>query len=57
MRVPIGVIFLIYESRPKVTIDAAGLCLKSGNSVILRGVRETLNTNAILINLLEKFVN
>lgn len=53
MRVPIGVIFMIYESRPNVTIDAAGLCLKSGNSVILRGGSESLNTNAILINLLE----
>ena len=53
MRVPIGVIFMIYESRPNVTIDAAGLCLKSGNSVILRGGSESLNTNAILINIIE----
>ena len=53
MRVPIGVIFMIYESRPNVTIDAAGLCLKSGNSVILRGGSESLNTNAMLINLIE----
>ena len=44
---------MIYESRPNVTIDAAGLCLKSGNSVILRGGSESLNTNAMLINLIE----
>ncbi len=53
MRVPIGVIFMIYESRPNVTVDAAGLCLKSGNSAILRGGSESLNTNAILINLIK----
>ena len=48
MRVPLGVIGIIYESRPNVTVDAAGLCLKSGNAVILRGGREALRTNAAL---------
>lgn len=45
MRVPIGVIAMIYESRPNVTADAAGLCLKSGNAVILRGGSESLHSN------------
>jgi len=48
MRVPLGVIGIVYESRPNVTADAAGLCLKSGNAVILRGGREALRTNAAL---------
>ncbi|MCF7889162.1 MAG: hypothetical protein K9L78_03485 [Victivallales bacterium] len=46
--VPIGVIGIIYESRPNVTVDAAGLCLKSGNAAILRGGSESINTNLIL---------
>jgi len=45
MRVPIGVVGIIYESRPNVTADAAGLCLKSGNAVILRGGSEALQSN------------
>ncbi len=45
MRVPLGVIGIIYESRPNVTADAAGLCLKSGNACILRGGSEALNSN------------
>jgi len=45
---PLGVIFFIYESRPNVTVDAAGLCVKSGNAVILRGGREALHSNAAL---------
>ncbi|HEY3914927.1 MAG TPA: gamma-glutamyl-phosphate reductase, partial [Verrucomicrobiae bacterium] len=44
---PIGVIVIIYESRPNVTADAAGLCFKSGNAVILRGGREALHSNQI----------
>ena len=48
MRVPIGVIGIIYEARPNVTIDAAGLCLKAGNAVILRGGSEAINSNRIL---------
>ena len=45
MRVPLGVIAMIYESRPNVTIDAAALAIKSGNSIILRGGSESINTN------------
>jgi len=48
VRVPLGVIFMIYESRPNVTIDAAALCIKSGNAVILRGGKEAINTNRAL---------
>ena len=48
MRVPLGVIGIVYESRPDVTADAAGLCLKSSNAVILRGGREALRTNAAI---------
>ncbi len=48
MRVPIGVIGMIYESRPNVTADAAGLCLKSGNAVILRGGSESFNSNQVI---------
>ena len=48
VRVPIGVIGMIYESRPHVTINAGALCLKSGNAVLLRGGSETINTNIFL---------
>jgi len=48
MRVPIGVIGVIYESRPNVTADAAGICLKSGNAVILRGGSEAARSNQII---------
>lgn len=48
MRVPLGVIAVIYESRPNVTIDIAALCIKSGNSVILRGGEESIHSNVIL---------
>jgi glutamate-5-semialdehyde dehydrogenase len=48
MRVPIGVIGIIYEARPNVTIDAAALCIKSGNACLLRGGREALETNVAL---------
>ena len=48
MRIPLGVICMIYESRPNVTIDAAALCLKSGNAVILRGGSEALRSNLAL---------
>lgn len=58
MRIPLGVIGIIYESRPNVTADAAGLCLKSGNAVILRGGKEAIHSNlaigAILKNELER---
>jgi glutamate-5-semialdehyde dehydrogenase len=45
---PLGVVFFIYESRPNVTLDAAGLCVKSGNAVILRGGKESLHSNTAL---------
>src|SRR5690606_23208751 len=45
MRVPLGVIGIVYESRPNVTIDAASLCLKSGNATILRGGSEAIHSN------------
>lgn len=48
MRVPLGVIGMIYESRPNVTADAAGLCLKSGNAVILRGGSEAIHSNRVI---------
>ena len=48
MRVPIGVIGIIYESRPNVTADAAALCLKSGNAVVLRGGSESIKSNRII---------
>ena len=49
VRVPIGVLAVIYESRPNVTIDVTGLALKSGNAVILRGGSETLHSNRALV--------
>ncbi|MDD5131763.1 MAG: aldehyde dehydrogenase family protein, partial [bacterium] len=49
IRVPLGVVGIIYESRPNVTVDTAGLCLKSGNAVILRGGSEAVNSNHILV--------
>ncbi len=54
MRIPLGVIAIIYESRPNVTIDAAILCLKAGNSVILRGGSEAYHSNLILGGLLQQ---
>jgi glutamate-5-semialdehyde dehydrogenase len=54
MRVPLGVIAFLYESRPNVTADAAGLCLKSGNAVVLRGGSEALQSNLALSELLSK---
>jgi glutamate-5-semialdehyde dehydrogenase len=48
MRIPLGVIGIIYESRPNVTVDAASLCLKAGNAVILRGGSEALHSNQVL---------
>ena len=54
MRVPLGVIGMIYESRPNVTIDAAGLAIKSGNSIILRGGSESLASNNYLARLIEE---
>jgi glutamate-5-semialdehyde dehydrogenase len=52
VRVPLGVVFFIYESRPNVTVDAAAICVKSGNAVILRGGKEALFSNQALYRLL-----
>jgi glutamate-5-semialdehyde dehydrogenase len=52
VRVPLGVIFFIYESRPNVTVDAASLCVKSGNAVILRGGKEAIHSNQALASLM-----
>lgn len=54
MRIPLGVIGMIYESRPNVTVDAAALCLKSGNAVILRGGSEALCSNLALSSVLQE---
>lgn len=54
MRVPIGVIGIIYEARPNVTADATGLCLKAGNAVILRGGSEAINSNRAIVGILKK---
>ena len=53
VRVPLGVVGIIYESRPNVTVDAVALCLKSGNAVVLRGGREAASTNECLIRILQ----
>src|SRR5579872_1660990 len=52
IRVPLGVVFFIYESRPNVTADAAAICVKSGNAVILRGGKEAVHSNQALFSLL-----
>lgn len=54
MRIPLGVIMMIYESRPNVTSDAAGLCLKAGNSIVLRGGKEAFNSNTVIAKQLRK---
>ena len=54
MRIPLGVITIIYEARPNVTSDAAGLCLKSGNAVILRGGSEAFNSNLAIVKALHE---
>ena len=54
MRVPLGVIFIVYESRPNVTIEASSLCMKSSNTVILRGGKEAINSNRALVNLIKE---
>jgi glutamate-5-semialdehyde dehydrogenase len=52
-RVPVGVIGVIYEARPNVTIDIAALCLKTGNASILRGGKETINSNLVLVKVIQ----
>ena len=54
MRVPLGVVGMIYEARPNVTVDAAVLCLKSGNAVILRGSKDILRSNVCLVKLMRQ---
>ncbi len=55
-RVPLGVIGIIFESRPNVTVDAAALCLKTGNAVILKGGKEAINSNICLANIMREAV-
>ncbi len=52
IRVPLGTVFFIYESRPNVTVDAAAICVKSGNSVILRGGKEAMHSSAAMVEVL-----
>lgn len=54
IRVPLGVIGIIYEARPNVTADAAGLCIKSGNAVILRGGKEAFNSNMAIVKVMQE---
>ena len=56
LRTPIGVVGMIYEARPNVTVDAAALCLKSGNAVILKGGSEAIHTNTAIARLIQKAV-
>lgn len=57
VRVPLGVIGIIYESRPNVTADASALCLKAGNAVILRGGKEAINSNKCLVEIMRKAIS
>ena len=56
VRVPLGVIGIIFEARPNVTVDAAALCLKTGNATVLRGGKEAINTNIALVALMKKAI-
>ena len=56
VRVPMGVVGIIYESRPNVTVDAAALCIKSGNAAILRGGKEAIHSNKILMKIMQQAV-
>ena len=53
VRVPLGVVAIIYEARPNVTVDSAALCLKTGNAVVLRGGKEAINTNTALVKIMK----
>lgn len=57
VRVPLGVVAMIYEARPNVTPDAACLCLKSGNAVILRGGKEAINSNKCIVSIIRKVLS
>ncbi len=54
VRVPLGVIGIIYEARPNVTVDAIGLCLKTGNAVVLRGSRDAIESNKVLVSVISR---
>ena len=54
MRIPLGVVGIVYESRPNVTIDAAALCIKAGNAVVLRGGSEAFHSNQCLAGILQQ---
>lgn len=54
MRVPLGTVMIIYEARPNVTVEAASLCIKSSNAVILKGGSETINSNRVLVEILRQ---
>jgi len=54
IRVPLGVVAIIYEARPNVTVDAAALCIKTGNACILRGGKEAIDTNRVLVSLMKQ---
>lgn len=56
MRVPLGVVAMIYEARPNVTPDAASLCIKSGNAVILRGGKEAINSNKAIVKIIKEAI-
>ena len=56
IRVPIGVIGIIYEARPNVTVDAFGLCMKTGNAVILRGGKEAINSNIAIVKIIQEML-
>ena len=53
VRVPLGVVAIIYEARPNVTVDSAALCLKTGNAVVLRGGKEAINTNTAIVEVIK----
>ena len=53
-RVPLGVVAIIYEARPNVTVDSAALCLKTGNAVVLRGGKEAINTNTAIVSVIKE---
>lgn len=56
VRVPLGVVGIIYEARPNVTVDTAGLCIKSGNSVVLRGSSSAMNSNRALVSIIREML-
>ena len=56
VRVPLGVVAVVYEARPNVTIDAAALCLKSGNAIVLRGSSSAAHSNAVLASVAREAV-